>query len=115
MMHYAPLTCIIVAEKLGALVGVGFLGFQPPCSAGKHHSHLHCQRNGLLLRVLDTARDKTTMSSKGIKRASPGAEEEKNPLGDVELSDEDAAKLQVVQRDTARTELALGACLFFFA
>lgn len=53
------------------------------------------------------------MSSKGIKRASPGAEEEKNPLGDVELSDEDAAKLQVVQRDTARTELALGACLSF--
>ncbi|THH19071.1 hypothetical protein EUX98_g8843 [Antrodiella citrinella] len=42
----------------------------------------------------------------GVKRAS-GAEEEKNPLGDVELSDEDAQKLQIVQKDIARAELAL--------
>lgn len=44
----------------------------------------------------------------GVKRAS-GADEEKNPLGDVELSDEDAQKLQVVQKDIARAELVLGA------
>ena len=29
------------------------------------------------------------MSSKGVKRASPGAETEKNPFGDVELTDEE--------------------------
>ena len=49
------------------------------------------------------------MSSKGVKRASPGADVEKNPLGDVDLSDEDASKLQVIQKDIARVELALGA------
>ena len=49
------------------------------------------------------------MSNKGVKRASPGADIEKNPLGDVELSDEDALKLQSVQKDVARVELALGA------
>ena len=48
------------------------------------------------------------MSSKGVKRASPGAETEKNPFGDVELTDEDAVKLQGVQKDIARVELALG-------
>ncbi|OJT04763.1 Nucleosome assembly protein 1-like 4 [Trametes pubescens] len=47
------------------------------------------------------------MSSKGVKRASPGAEAEKNPLGDVELTDEDAVKLQAIQKDVARVELAL--------
>ena len=50
------------------------------------------------------------MSNKGVKRASPGADIEKNPLGDVELSDEDAIKLQSVQKDVARVELALGTC-----
>lgn len=50
------------------------------------------------------------MSSKGVKRASPGAEAEKNPLGDVELTDEDAVKLQAIQKDVARVELALGTC-----
>ncbi|KAF9458361.1 hypothetical protein BDZ94DRAFT_1284904 [Collybia nuda] len=45
--------------------------------------------------------------TKGTKRASPGAEDEKNPLQNVELSDEDAKKLQAVQRDIARTELLL--------
>ena len=49
------------------------------------------------------------MSNKGVKRASPGADVEKNPLGDVDLSDEDASKLQVIQKDIARVELALGA------
>ena len=49
------------------------------------------------------------MSSKGVKRASPGADVEKNPLGNVELSDEDAIKLQGIQKDVARVELALGA------
>ena len=48
------------------------------------------------------------MSNKGVKRASPGADVEKNPLGDVELSDEDAVKLQGIQKDIARVELALG-------
>ncbi|KAL0950743.1 hypothetical protein HGRIS_007516 [Hohenbuehelia grisea] len=43
----------------------------------------------------------------GTKRASPGAEEEKNPLHSVELSDEDAQKLNAVQKDIARVELAL--------
>lgn len=47
------------------------------------------------------------MSGQGVKRSSPGAEEEKNPLGNVELSDEDAQKLQVVQKDIARAELLL--------
>lgn len=50
------------------------------------------------------------MSSKGVKRASPGAESEKNPLGDVELTDDDALKLQAIQKDIARVELALGTC-----
>ncbi|RDB29109.1 Protein SET [Hypsizygus marmoreus] len=45
--------------------------------------------------------------AKGTKRASPGAEDEKNPLQNVELSDEDAKKLQSIQRDIARTELVL--------
>ena len=49
------------------------------------------------------------MSSKGVKRASPGAETEKNPFGDVELTDEDAVKLQGIQKDSARVELAVGA------
>ncbi len=46
--------------------------------------------------------------SKGTKRASPGAEEEKNPLSSVELSDEDAKNLTQIQRDLARAELILG-------
>lgn len=41
------------------------------------------------------------------KRASPGAETEK-PLMNVDLSDEDALKLQAVQKDIARVELLLG-------
>lgn len=50
------------------------------------------------------------MSAKaGKKRASPGADVEKSPLQSVELSDEDAKKLQTVQRAIARVELILGA------
>ena len=46
--------------------------------------------------------------AKGTKRASPGAEDEKNPLTEVELSDEDAEKLRNSQRDIARVELVVG-------
>lgn len=44
----------------------------------------------------------------GTKRASPGADTEKNPLSNVELSDEDAAKLANLQNELARAELVLG-------
>jgi len=53
--------------------------------------------------------------AKGIKRGSPGAEDEKNPLQSVELSEEDAAKLHVVQREIARVELVLGVCFGWVA
>ena len=52
--------------------------------------------------------------SKGTKRASPGAEEEKNPLSNVELSDEDAKKLTQIQRDLARAELILGELVIMY-
>lgn len=42
----------------------------------------------------------------GTKRASPGAEDEKS-LQNAELSDEDAKKLEGIQRDLARAELVL--------
>ncbi|KAL0576577.1 hypothetical protein V5O48_005409 [Marasmius crinis-equi] len=45
--------------------------------------------------------------TKGTKRASPGADEEKNPLAAVELSDEDAKKLDDVRKDIQRAELVL--------
>lgn len=45
--------------------------------------------------------------SKGAKRGSPGDDKMKNILGGVELGDEDAKKLQVIQRETARIELAI--------
>ena len=54
------------------------------------------------------------MSAQGVKRASPGAEDEKNPFGNVELTDEDAKKLQIVQKDIARTDLYLGMSFFLF-
>jgi template-activating factor I len=47
------------------------------------------------------------VQSAAKKRASPGADVEKNPLAAVELSDEDARKLQEVQKDIARVELVL--------
>ncbi|KAG6869152.1 hypothetical protein C0993_012251 [Termitomyces sp. T159_Od127] len=50
---------------------------------------------------------------KGTKRASPGADAEKNPLTEVELSDEDAEKLRISQRQIARVELVLGLLPFY--
>lgn len=47
-----------------------------------------------------------TMSGK--KRASPGADVEKNPLANVELNNEDAQKLQDIQKDIQRVELVIG-------
>ncbi|KAI0343987.1 hypothetical protein BDW22DRAFT_1327620 [Trametopsis cervina] len=47
------------------------------------------------------------MSGKGVKRASPGADEEKNPLGEVELSNEDALRLSDIQKVMQRAEIAL--------
>ena len=45
----------------------------------------------------------------GKKRASPGTDTEKNPLESVELNDQDAQKLQDVQKQIERAELLLGA------
>ncbi|PCH33357.1 hypothetical protein WOLCODRAFT_135080 [Wolfiporia cocos MD-104 SS10] len=45
------------------------------------------------------------MSAQGTKRASPGASLPKDPLGNVELSDEHATKLQGWQKDMSRIEL----------
>jgi template-activating factor I len=42
-----------------------------------------------------------------IKRGSPGADEKKNPLEPVPLSEEDATKLQTVQKNIARIELKI--------
>lgn len=53
------------------------------------------------------------VQSAAKKRASPGADVGKNPLAAVELSDEDAKKLQEVQKDIARVELVLGKLLFY--
>lgn len=49
--------------------------------------------------------------AKGTKRGSPGAEEQKSPLADVVLSDDDAKKLTDIQKDLARAELILGVYL----
>lgn len=46
--------------------------------------------------------------TQGTKRSSPGAEEEKNPLSNVELNEDDAKKLTQIQRDLAHAELILG-------
>ncbi|KXN83617.1 Protein SET [Leucoagaricus sp. SymC.cos] len=43
----------------------------------------------------------------GTKRASPGAEEEKKIFEGVEIGDEEAKKLEIIQRETARIELAI--------
>jgi hypothetical protein len=51
----------------------------------------------------------TTMSAKaGKKRASPGADVEKAPLQGAELGEEDAKKLDVIQREQGRAELIIG-------
>jgi template-activating factor I len=43
----------------------------------------------------------------GTKRASPGAEDEKSPIQNAEFN-ENAKKLEEIQRDLARAELVLG-------
>lgn len=49
------------------------------------------------------------MSAKGTKRASPGADEgKKNPLS-VEIDQEEAKKLESIQRIQSKLDLALGA------
>jgi len=49
------------------------------------------------------------MSAKaGKKRASPGADVEKNPLQGAELGEEDAKKLDAIQREQGRAELIIG-------
>ncbi|KAJ7630571.1 hypothetical protein FB45DRAFT_915903 [Roridomyces roridus] len=49
------------------------------------------------------------MAKGGVKRASPGADDEKdsNPLSNVELSEEDAKKLTEAQRELGRLELVM--------
>lgn len=44
----------------------------------------------------------------GKKRASPGADTEKNPLGDPELSDALNAKLEKISEESSRVDIALG-------
>jgi hypothetical protein len=46
----------------------------------------------------------------GKKRASPGAEVEKDPLAAAELTDEDSQRLMAIQKETARLEIAVGPC-----
>jgi template-activating factor I len=43
-----------------------------------------------------------------VKRGSPGDEGEKNIFEGVEIGDEEAKKLETIQRETARIELAIG-------
>ncbi|KAJ7356994.1 hypothetical protein DFH08DRAFT_850715 [Mycena albidolilacea] len=49
------------------------------------------------------------MAKGGVKRGSPGADDEKNqnPLANVDLSEEDAQKLAKTQRELGRVELAM--------
>ena len=44
----------------------------------------------------------------GKKRASPGADTEKNPLGDPELSDDLNEKLEKISEESSRVDIALG-------
>ena len=48
-----------------------------------------------------------TMVTTGTKRGSPGADVEKSFM-DVDLSQEDALRLQAVQKDITRVEVLLG-------
>lgn len=52
------------------------------------------------------------MSVTGKKRASPGAEDQKN-LFDVELSEADATKLKDARQEVLKVELANGAFTIF--
>ena len=62
-------------------------------------------------RLFATAHHLAMVSTTGTKRGSPGADVEKSFMN-VELSDEDAQKLQAVQKDLARVELLLGVSHF---
>ena len=44
----------------------------------------------------------------GKKRASPGADTEKNPLGDPELSDALSETLEKISEESSRVDIALG-------
>jgi hypothetical protein len=44
----------------------------------------------------------------GKKRASPGADTEKNPLGDPELNDVLSEKLEKISDESSRVDIALG-------
>ena len=44
----------------------------------------------------------------GKKRASPGADTEKNPFGDPELSDVQQDKLEKISEESSRVDIALG-------
>lgn len=48
----------------------------------------------------------------GVKRTSPGAEEQKNPLA-LTLSDDDGLKLENAQKAIARVELKIRQSLVF--
>lgn len=52
-----------------------------------------------------TPRDQTEM---GKKRASPGADTEKHPLGDLELSEAHSEKLSSIAEESDRVDIALG-------
>ena len=54
------------------------------------------------------------MSGAGKKRASPGAEETKNPF-EPEISDEEYQKLEQCRKDILRVELANGAFVSLYA
>lgn len=49
----------------------------------------------------------------GVKRATPGADDEKNPLANVEVSEADAKKLEAIQDQISRVDLLLRAFLTF--
>lgn len=51
----------------------------------------------------------------GTKRASPGADNQKNPLHDVEITDEAASKLGEVAKEIQRAELVQGTSNVFAA
>jgi hypothetical protein len=68
---------------------------------------------GALLPTLSSTAQHLAMVTSGTKRSSPGAYAEKEFMN-VELSDEDAQKLQAVQKDIARVELLLGEYRFHF-
>jgi len=44
----------------------------------------------------------------GKKRASPGADTEKSPLGDVDLSEAHHEKLDKISDESSRVDIALG-------